>query len=137
MPTKPKYAQPLTPGEMAALDDSDIDFSDIPELDDAFWAKAVLRSPPAKQPVSIRLDQHVLEYFKAQGAGYQTLINSVLRSYVETKRRAGSVTTKKRAAQERSGVAEAAKPFVRSRPPTAKSAGKAAKSGSHKPSRKA
>lgn len=64
------------------MSDDDIDFSDIPELDDEFWANAVLQSPPAKQPISIRLDQHVLEYFKARGKGYQTLINSVLRSYV-------------------------------------------------------
>jgi len=36
---------------------------------------------PAKSSISLRLDQDVLEWFKAQGAGYQTRINSVLRAF--------------------------------------------------------
>ena len=30
------YDRPLTPGQIAALKDESIDFSDIPELDEAF-----------------------------------------------------------------------------------------------------
>lgn len=84
---KPPYSRPLTRKELAEMPDEDIDFSDIPELDERFWKNAVLRTPPAKQPISIRLDQHVLDYFRSQGAGYQTQINSVLRMYVEAQRR--------------------------------------------------
>ena len=36
---------------------------------------------PPKTSISLRLDQDVLEWFKAQGAGYQTRINSVLRAF--------------------------------------------------------
>lgn len=36
-----------------------------------------------KQAVSIRLDEDVLDYFKAGGRGYQTRINAVLKSYVK------------------------------------------------------
>jgi len=35
----------------------------------------------SKTSVSLRLDQDVLEWFKAQGPGYQTRINQVLRAF--------------------------------------------------------
>ena len=38
--------------------------------------------PIGKEPVSIRLDADVLEFFKRDGKGYQTRINTVLRSYM-------------------------------------------------------
>jgi len=40
-----------------------------------------LKPMPSKELVSLRLDQDVLEWFKAQGPGYQTRINSVLRAF--------------------------------------------------------
>jgi len=39
-----------------------------------------------KAPVSIRLDDEVLEYFRAGGRGYQTRINAVLRTYVRAQK---------------------------------------------------
>ena len=36
---------------------------------------------PAKSSISLRLDRDVLEWFKAQGPGYQTKINTVLRAF--------------------------------------------------------
>ena len=39
--------------------------------------------PPAKAAISLRLDTDVLAFFKAQGRGYQTRINAVLRRYME------------------------------------------------------
>jgi uncharacterized protein (DUF4415 family) len=36
---------------------------------------------PTKASVSLRLDRDVLEWFKAQGPGYQTRINNVLRAF--------------------------------------------------------
>ena len=47
------------------------------------WAKAAVIMPPAKAAISLRLDTDVLAFFKAQGRGYQTRINAVLRSYME------------------------------------------------------
>ena len=70
---------------MAAMKDEDIDTSDIPELDEDFFRQAEIRLPP-KQPVTIRLDADVLEWFKANGQGYQTRINKLLRSYMEAHR---------------------------------------------------
>ena len=67
------------------MTDQDIDFSDIPPLDKAFFAGAALRLPRRKKSLSIRLDPDVLEWFKHQGKGYQTRINAVLRMYMETK----------------------------------------------------
>ena len=40
-----------------------------------------LQPVPSKASISLRLDQDVLEWFKAQGAGYQTRINTVLRAF--------------------------------------------------------
>ncbi len=40
-----------------------------------------LKPLPPKSSISLRLDQDVLEWFKAQGAGYQTRINAVLRAF--------------------------------------------------------
>ncbi|MFD2113258.1 BrnA antitoxin family protein [Thiorhodococcus fuscus] len=37
-----------------------------------------------KQPVSIRLSPEVIEYFKAEGPGWQTRIDAVLREHVKT-----------------------------------------------------
>ena len=72
--------------ELEAMSDEDIDYSDIPTLDEEFFknAKRVLRKPKTEQ-ISIRIDTEVLEWFKthAQEKGYQTLINDVLRTYVE------------------------------------------------------
>jgi len=61
--------------------DEDIDFSDIPEQGEEFFETAELRLP--KKTVCIRLDADVLEWFKAQGKGYQTKINAVLRAHKE------------------------------------------------------
>jgi uncharacterized protein (DUF4415 family) len=40
-----------------------------------------LRAVAPKASVSLRIDADVLEWFKAQGTGYQTRINAVLRAY--------------------------------------------------------
>jgi uncharacterized protein (DUF4415 family) len=67
---------------LESLSDEDIDFGEIPELDEAFFREAEWR-PPVKQPVTIRLDADVLEWFRGQGPGYQTRINRLLRRYME------------------------------------------------------
>jgi len=40
-----------------------------------------LKPAPSKTLISLRLDQDVIEWFKAQGPGYQTRINAVLRAF--------------------------------------------------------
>jgi uncharacterized protein (DUF4415 family) len=75
---------------LESMTDDEINFSDIPELDEDFFKNAEIRLPRRKQHVSIRLDAEVLEWFKKQGRGYQTLINAVLRAYVRAKMKVGS-----------------------------------------------
>jgi len=65
------------------MSDTDIDFSDIPELDADFFRNAKVRMPRTKKAVSIRLDQDVLAWFRRQGRGYQTRVNAVLRTYMQ------------------------------------------------------
>jgi len=65
------------------LKDSEIDFSDIPELGKAFFKRATLKLPEPKTAVTIRLDRQVLNWFKTKGPGYQTRINALLRAYME------------------------------------------------------
>jgi uncharacterized protein (DUF4415 family) len=68
--------------EIQNIPDSAIDTSDIPELDDDFWQTAKMSVPIPKKSISIRLDGDVLDWFKGQGKGYQSMINNVLRTYV-------------------------------------------------------
>lgn len=51
------------------------------------WADAVVGLPPLKTPVNAKFDLDVVNWFKAQGRGYQTRMNAVLRRYMETQRR--------------------------------------------------
>ena len=55
---------------------------EAPELDEVFFREAEWRSP-IKQPVTIRIDTDVLEWFRSRGKGYQTQINRLLRRYME------------------------------------------------------
>ncbi|ABM60718.1 BrnA antitoxin family protein [Verminephrobacter eiseniae] len=66
---------------LAEMPDNAIDTSDIPPLTDAFWKSAV-RNPfykPLKTSTTVRVDADVLAWLKAQGKGYQTRINAILR----------------------------------------------------------
>lgn len=73
--------------ELAAMKDQDIDYSDIPELDDEFWKNARVVDPDHTTPVTLRVKKSVLEVYKALGKGYQTRMNAVLESYARTLRK--------------------------------------------------
>jgi uncharacterized protein (DUF4415 family) len=66
------------------MKDSDIDTTDIPPISD--WSKAVVGKfyRPIKKPLTIRLDADVLAWLKGQGRGYQTRINALLRTAMES-----------------------------------------------------
>lgn len=68
-----------------AMKDQDIDYSEIPELDDEFFKNAIIVMPHNKVTVTIRLDKDILDWFKASGPKYQTRINALLRSYINNK----------------------------------------------------
>ena len=67
--------------ELKNIKDEQIDYSDIPELDESFWENAKLQRKPNKKTITIRIDPETLEFYKSKGKGYQTFINDVLRSY--------------------------------------------------------
>ena len=69
-----------------ALADADIDLSDIPEVTPEMFAKGIVRrglKPITKRQLTLRLDSDVVEWFRAQGGGYQTKMNALLRAYME------------------------------------------------------
>jgi uncharacterized protein (DUF4415 family) len=62
---------------------SDPDWANVP----ADWYKdAVLVMPRRKKLITLRLDPDVVEWFRRQGAGYQTKINAVLRAFIGAQR---------------------------------------------------
>lgn len=79
-----KKPQQLTAAKAKRLKAAPIDYSDIPELDDTFFAKAVR---PGKAQLTIRLDADVLKWLKGYGRGYQTRINRILRAVMESQPR--------------------------------------------------
>ena len=67
--------------KLAALPEEQIDTSDIPELTDAQLAE-MRRGEfyrPVKQQITARVDADVLAWLKAQGKGYQSRMNAILR----------------------------------------------------------
>jgi uncharacterized protein (DUF4415 family) len=64
---------------IAAKKDENIDFSDAPAVLDWSGAEIGKFYRPKKQPVTMRLDSDVLEWLKADGRGYQTKANGLLR----------------------------------------------------------
>ena len=79
MPLSPARSEEL---RKRAEADQNIDYSDIPELDEAFFRSARLVEPSPKEQVTMRIDADVLEWFRARGKGYQTRMNAVLKAYV-------------------------------------------------------
>ncbi|MCL6707826.1 BrnA antitoxin family protein [Pseudomonas sp. R2.Fl] len=79
-----RYSKELPLEELARLNDDQIDTSDIPELDDDFWDKAVIVEPEGTEQITLRVKKSVLQAFRATGKGYQTRMNAVLESYART-----------------------------------------------------
>ena len=69
-----------------AMKDEDIDYSEIPDFDEEFLRAVEMKLSRGKKPVALRLDVDVLDWMKAQGKGYQSRINAVLRAYYEAHR---------------------------------------------------
>jgi uncharacterized protein (DUF4415 family) len=85
----PKALPAMSDEALARLDavqEKNIDYSDIPELDDDFFRRAGLASKfrNSKTRVTIRLDSDVLNWLKSMGEeGYQTRANLILRAAME------------------------------------------------------
>ncbi len=83
-PPKLTKSQQAELAALRAMPDDDIDYSDIPALDDAFWKAAKRAISAPKKQITLRIDEDVLDFFKATGNRYQTRINAVLRAYVHS-----------------------------------------------------
>jgi uncharacterized protein (DUF4415 family) len=66
--------------------EENIDYSDIPPLTDEFFEQATLRIPADQAHNLVQLDPDVKQWFEAQGEQYKSLINNVLRQYIESKK---------------------------------------------------
>lgn len=88
LPLLPEWQKAQVEG-LKALPELLVETSDIPPLTMAFWENAVSNPfyKPMKRVVTIRLDDDVIAWFKAQGGKYQTAINQVLRDYMMVHRR--------------------------------------------------
>lgn len=82
-----KYDKELESPELNAIKDEDIDFSDIPELDETFWTNAKVVEPAGTEQITLRIKRSVLNHFRSSSKGYQTRINQVLESYVRAKQK--------------------------------------------------
>ena len=70
-----------------AMTNEQIDLTETPEVSAEMFARAIVRRGlkiiPRKTQLTLRVDSDVLEWYKKQGAGYQTKINALLRAYME------------------------------------------------------
>ena len=73
-------------GDFAAAKGAEEVENEIPDMsqDVSFWAAVQPFTPPQpKKQLTLRLDQDVVDWFRAQGRGYQTHINVALRTYID------------------------------------------------------
>ncbi len=69
--------------------------ADNPSSDASHWADAVIGLPQLKVDIHARFDVDVVKWFKAQGRGYQTRMNAVLRRYMDANASSGRAATSK------------------------------------------
>lgn len=74
----------LTDEEITEAMRADPDWADLMDID---WSKAKMVYPVTKSAISIRLDDDVIDFFKAGGKGYQSRINAVLRHFMTEQKR--------------------------------------------------
>jgi len=72
--------------KLKGMKDADITFTeDAPRTAPDDWADAIahrgLPMPERKEQIALRVDADVLGWFRAQGAGWQTRMNAVLKAY--------------------------------------------------------
>ncbi len=81
-PSNPPTLTPEQQSRLDALTDSDIDYSDIPDLTTTQREAIDALYRPIKQMVTIRLDADVVAWLKKKHGKYQTAVNQILRQYM-------------------------------------------------------
>lgn len=72
--------------KLETMGDEEIDTSDIPPLDEKFFANARLRMPRGKVAVTVSLDKDVSDWYQAQGEESRALMSAALKIYAEAHR---------------------------------------------------
>jgi uncharacterized protein (DUF4415 family) len=70
---------------------------ELADLPDDFFDSAVMVFPQPKQPISLRVDEDILAWFKSNGPRYQSRMNAVLRAYMTAKRKPPAKRRKRKA----------------------------------------
>ena len=71
--------------KVASLSEDEIDTSDAPEWNTSMFASAKIQLPENKKIISIRLPNDLIDWYKAQGKGYQTRMVAVLQMYKDAR----------------------------------------------------
>ena len=58
------------------------------------WTQLIVGIPAPKDHINIRIDHDVLQWFRSNGKGYQTLMNNVLRAFVQTRQQRQNTKSK-------------------------------------------
>ena len=69
------FERALQPREIAQIRDEDLDFSEMPKLDEAFWKEAELVEPNRTEQISLRVKQLAVQSFRSSGNGDLTRVN--------------------------------------------------------------
>ncbi len=72
--------------KLEAMTDEEIDTSDIPPLDEKFFANARLRMPRGKVAVTVSVEKDVNDWYQAQGEESRALMSAALKIYAEAHR---------------------------------------------------
>jgi uncharacterized protein (DUF4415 family) len=70
--------------------------AELADLPADFWATAVPVVPGPKTPISLRVDDDVLAWYRESGPRYQSRMNAVLRAYMEHATRGRPARTRRR-----------------------------------------
>ena len=71
------------------MTDEEIDTSDVPPLDEAFFSRARLRMPDGSTAVTLQLDPETYTWFKSLGAECEERMRAALRLYAESHKALG------------------------------------------------
>lgn len=76
---------------LKAMPDTKFRFTDdAPQTTVTDWANAIahvgLSLPGKKEQIALRIDAEVIQWFRSQGAGWQTRMNAVLKAYSQAAR---------------------------------------------------
>ena len=72
--------------KLEAMTDEEIDTSDIPPLDEKFFANARLRMPHGKIAVTVSVDKDIVDWYQSQGEESKALMGAALKIYAEAHR---------------------------------------------------